>query len=247
MFFIYLIFLLINFVLKYENLYHVALYYKIILEFSLYYRLYSWKRYFSECNVRNIIKILKIRTFSCRSIVFLSLCPIILYLIILRLSNQYHHAYYNFLNFHRIFWGFAFRGFVIFYYYFLTRFHCICFRYGSLTQASTVKLGRTVKGEDVYVPISSMLPMVNPNDIEIDGWDISDVNLAEAMMRAKVLDVNLQVQLRPYMAQMRPRKSIYYSDFIASNQVIIIAIEFRIAYGIYPQNWFFDDGIIESM
>lgn len=81
-----------------------------------------------------------------------------------------------------------------------------------------------------------MLPMVNPNDIEIDGWDISDVNLAEAMRRARVLDVNLQVQLQPYMANMRPRKSIYYSDFIASNQVIIIAIEFNVTYILYARN-----------
>ncbi|XP_072750427.1 uncharacterized protein Inos isoform X2 [Anoplolepis gracilipes] len=90
--------------------------------------------------------------------------------------------------------------------------------YGSLTQASTVRLGRKSKGEDIYVPISSMLPMVNPDNIEIDGWDISDINLADAMKRAKVLDVNLQVQLQPYMTHMRPRKSIYYHDFIASNQ-----------------------------
>jgi len=88
-----------------------------------------------------------------------------------------------------------------------------------------MKLGRRVKGEDIYVPISSTLPMLNPDDIEIDGWDISNVNLAEAMTRARVLDINLQVQLRPYMAHMRPRKSIYYPDFIASNQVIIISIE----------------------
>lgn len=108
-------------------------------------------------------------------------------------------------------------GFIIFPF----RFHYVRFRYGSLTQTSTMKLGRRIKGEDIYVPISSMLPMVNPDDIEIDGWDISDVNLAEAMTRAKVLDVNLQIQLRPYMAHMRPRKSIYYPDFIASNQVII--------------------------
>ena len=111
------------------------------------------------------------------------------------------------------------------------------FRYGSLTQASTVKLGRKIKGEDVYIPISSMLPMLNPDDIEIDGWDISDVNLAEAMTRAKVLDVNLQVQLRPYMTQMQPRKSIYYPDFIASNQVILISLEFnsvKAKFTIYP-------------
>lgn len=94
-------------------------------------------------------------------------------------------------------------------------------RYGSLTQASTIRLGRKSR-EDIYVPVSSMLPMLNPDDIEIDGWDISSVNLAEAMTRAKVLDVNIQQQLRTYMERMRPRKSIYYPDFIASNQVIFI-------------------------
>ena len=38
------------------------------------------------------------------------------------------------------------------------------------------------------------------------------------MERAKVLDYNLQQQLRPYMEEMRPRPSIYYPDFIAANQ-----------------------------
>uniref|UniRef100_A0ABD2X511 Uncharacterized protein n=1 Tax=Trichogramma kaykai TaxID=54128 RepID=A0ABD2X511_9HYME len=62
------------------------------------------------------------------------------------------------------------------------------------------------------------MPIVRPDDIEIDGWDISAANLAEAMARAKVLDVNLQQQLVPHMRQMKPRKSIYYPDFIAANQ-----------------------------
>ena len=89
--------------------------------------------------------------------------------------------------------------------------------YGSVIQASTIKLGKGNK-EDVYVPMSWMLPMVNPDDIEIDGWDISNTNLADAMQNAKVLDINLQKQLIPRMAHMKPRKSIYYPDFIASNQ-----------------------------
>ncbi|XP_078040239.1 inositol-3-phosphate synthase isoform X1 [Augochlora pura] len=89
--------------------------------------------------------------------------------------------------------------------------------YGSLTQASTVRLGRGMKG-DVNIPMSWMLPMVNPDDIELDGWDISNMNIADAMKRAKVLDINLQKQLEPYMIHMKPRKSIYYSDFIAANQ-----------------------------
>lgn len=81
-----------------------------------------------------------------------------------------------------------------------------------------MKLG-TMNGEDVYVPISSTLPMINPDEIILDGWDISNLNLADAMKRAKVIDVNLQKQLTDEMAQMQPRKSIYYPDFIAANQV----------------------------
>ena len=87
-----------------------------------------------------------------------------------------------------------------------------------MIQASTVKLG-TRDGEDVFVPMSWMLPMVDPNDIEIDGWDISKMNLADAMQRSKVLDINLQKQLRQHMINMKPRKSIYSRDFIAANQV----------------------------
>lgn len=81
--------------------------------------------------------------------------------------------------------------------------------------------------------MSSMLPMLNPDDIEIDGWDISDMNLAEAIARAKVLDINLQLQLRPHMMHMRPRKSIYYPDFIASNQVSHFSRLFPTYFGFY--------------
>lgn len=95
----------------------------------------------------------------------------------------------------------------------------IC-RYGSITQASTVRLGTGVNGQDVYIPMSQFLPMVNPDDIVVDGWDISSMNLADAMKRAQVLDINLQQQLRPYMQNMKPRPSIYFPDFIAANQVI---------------------------
>merc|ERR1719409_18296 len=60
--------------------------------------------------------------------------------------------------------------------------------------------------------------MVHPNDLVIGGWDISKTNLADAMKRAKVLDVTLQEQLRPHMQQLTPLPSIYYPDFIAANQ-----------------------------
>lgn len=90
--------------------------------------------------------------------------------------------------------------------------------YGSITQASTVKLGADQNGDEVYVPLKSLLPMVDPNDIVIDGWDISDVNLAESMERARVLEPLLQQQLKPHMMKMKPRSSVYDPDFIAANQ-----------------------------
>lgn len=90
--------------------------------------------------------------------------------------------------------------------------------YGSVTQASTLKLGSDEEGNDVFIPFSSILPMVHPNDLVLGGWDISSANLAEAMRRAQVLDYDLQRQLVPEMENMKPLPSIYYPDFIAANQ-----------------------------
>jgi myo-inositol-1-phosphate synthase len=60
--------------------------------------------------------------------------------------------------------------------------------------------------------------MAHPNDFVIGGWDISSLNLADAMKRAEVLDYDLQRQLIPHMQSIVPMPSLYYSDFIAANQ-----------------------------
>lgn len=57
--------------------------------------------------------------------------------------------------------------------------------WGSLTQASTCRVGN-FKGEEVYVAFNKLLPMVDPNDIVLGGWDISNLDLAESMERAQV-------------------------------------------------------------
>ncbi|GIL73127.1 hypothetical protein Vretimale_4734 [Volvox reticuliferus] len=89
--------------------------------------------------------------------------------------------------------------------------------YGSLTQAATVRVGN-YEGEEVYAPFKALLPMVEPVDIVLGGWDISGMNLAEAMERSKVLDWTLQEQLVPYMRDMVPLPGIYDPDFVAANQ-----------------------------
>jgi len=91
--------------------------------------------------------------------------------------------------------------------------------YGSITQSSTVYLGSDgSSGEDVYVLLKNLVPMVDPNEIVYGGWDINGANLAEAMERAQVLDWDLQRQLIPYMKEIKPLPAIYIPDFIAANQ-----------------------------
>ena len=90
---------------------------------------------------------------------------------------------------------------------------------GSVLRASTLRLGvDTTTGKDVHVPLSSVLPTVHPNDLVIGGWDISGAPLDAAMQRAQVLPWDLQRQLIPLMAPIKPLPSVYYPDFIAANQ-----------------------------
>lgn len=91
--------------------------------------------------------------------------------------------------------------------------------YGSIVMASTIKLGTDAKsGKEINIPFHDLLPMVHPNDLVIGGWDISKMNLADAMDRAQVLEPTLKSLVHKEMAQMTPLPSIYYPDFIAANQ-----------------------------
>jgi myo-inositol-1-phosphate synthase len=91
--------------------------------------------------------------------------------------------------------------------------------YGSVVMGSTLKLGTDAKtNQDVNIPFHDVLPMVHPNDLVIGGWDISGMNLADAMDRAKVLEPTLKALVRKEMAEIVPLPSIYYPDFIAANQ-----------------------------
>lgn len=89
--------------------------------------------------------------------------------------------------------------------------------FGSITQAATCRVGN-YKGEEIHVPFKGLLPMVHPNDFVIGGWDISSMNLADAMGRAQVFDFELQRQLVPYMKDRVPLPGIYDPAFIAANQ-----------------------------
>lgn len=90
---------------------------------------------------------------------------------------------------------------------------------GSVTQAATMKLGDDAKtGREVYVALKDVVPMVRPERLAVGGWDISGVNMADAMKRAAVFPPELQAKLAPHMERLRPLPSVYYPDFIAKNQ-----------------------------
>lgn len=91
--------------------------------------------------------------------------------------------------------------------------------YGSVIQSSTIRIGSDSKTKkDIYVPFKSLVPMVDPNDLVVGGWDINNANLKEAAKRSKVLDIDLQKKLASYLEKITPMPSIYYPDFIALNQ-----------------------------
>lgn len=91
--------------------------------------------------------------------------------------------------------------------------------FGSMTMCSTARLGTDPRtGNDIFVPVNKLAPLVHPNDFEIGGWDISNRNLGDAMRSARVLDVQLQDQLYEDMAKLKPMPAPYFPDFIAANQ-----------------------------
>lgn len=71
--------------------------------------------------------------------------------------------------------------------------------------------------EDAYMPVKDLLPMVNPCDIEISGWDISSSNLYDSCKRAKVLEPDLLNQLKSELEKIKPLRAAFKGDFIASN------------------------------
>jgi myo-inositol-1-phosphate synthase len=95
--------------------------------------------------------------------------------------------------------------------------------YGSFTQSATTHCGfkhdkETGKLTDVFKPIKELLPMVNPCEFDICGWDISSANLYEAAKRAHVLEPTLIGQLKQDLEAIVPMKAVLNPDFIASNQ-----------------------------
>ena len=95
--------------------------------------------------------------------------------------------------------------------------------HGSFTQSATTHVGyqydeATNNLKDVFKPIKDLLPMANPCDFEISGWDISSMNMYDACKRAHVLEPGLVNALRPQLESIVPLSAVLNQEYIAANQ-----------------------------
>ena len=95
--------------------------------------------------------------------------------------------------------------------------------FGSFTQSATTHVGfkfdeETGNLKDVHKNVKDMLPMVNPIDMEVGGWDISSDNLYECTKRSHVLPPTLLDQLKDEMEKIKPLPAALNPDYIAANQ-----------------------------
>ena len=90
--------------------------------------------------------------------------------------------------------------------------------YGSLTQCATTYLGQDCNGTTYVAPFKSLLPMVNPDDLVIGGWDISKMNMYSATKRAFVHEPTMIEQLKDELESMVPLPAVFDLSFVAPNQ-----------------------------
>jgi myo-inositol-1-phosphate synthase len=95
--------------------------------------------------------------------------------------------------------------------------------HGSFTQCATTHVGyqfdeKTNQLKDVYKPVRELMPMVDPCDFEITGWDISSMNLFDACKRSHVLEPTLVNALQKDLEGIVPMPAVLNQEFIAANQ-----------------------------
>ena len=83
---------------------------------------------------------------------------------------------------------------------------------GSLTQLSTVRLGKRTDGRSPL--IKDFVPLAGLNDLVFGGWDIYDDNCYEAAQKAGVLEASLLDQVREPLTAVRPMKAVFDQQFV---------------------------------
>jgi myo-inositol-1-phosphate synthase len=83
---------------------------------------------------------------------------------------------------------------------------------GSVTQLSTVRLGKRTDGRSPL--IKDFVPLAGLNDLVFGCWDIFEDNAFEAAQRAGVLDAPLLDKLREPLSAIRPMKAVFDQEYV---------------------------------
>ena len=95
--------------------------------------------------------------------------------------------------------------------------------FGSLTATAALELqvrraqSREVVLEEPFSPLKANVPLLDQGDLVIDGWDISALELYDTVPLAQVLEAELQKPLLADVERMRPWRSFFDADFVASD------------------------------
>src|SRR5437868_13892993 len=83
---------------------------------------------------------------------------------------------------------------------------------GSVTQLSTVRLGKRTEGRTPK--IKDFVPLAGLDDLTFGGWDIYEDNAYEAATHASVLEASLLEKIREPLEAIKPMKAVFDPAYI---------------------------------
>ncbi|HVJ06562.1 MAG TPA: inositol-3-phosphate synthase [Candidatus Saccharimonadales bacterium] len=83
---------------------------------------------------------------------------------------------------------------------------------GSLTQMGTIRLGKRTDGRSPM--IKDFVPLADLNDIVFGAWDIFPDSAYEAAAKAKVLEKELILQLKPFLDTIKPMPAVFDHEYV---------------------------------
>jgi myo-inositol-1-phosphate synthase len=83
---------------------------------------------------------------------------------------------------------------------------------GSLTQLSTIRLGKRTDGRSPL--IKDFVPLATLNDLVFGGWDIYEDTAYDAAVHAKVLEHDLLEKVRDPLSRIQPMKAVFDPEYV---------------------------------
>ncbi len=83
---------------------------------------------------------------------------------------------------------------------------------GSLTQLSTIRLGKRTDNKSPY--IKDFVPLAGLDDLVFGGWDIYEDTAYDAAMKAQVLETSLLEKVREPLQAIKPMKAVFEQEYV---------------------------------